>query len=168
MAIDCNQWLLLGAIGCLDLSFPCPQNVDGTVDCRFSFKYVVIFIFIYEWQSVRVCQTQTMRAESPKSSIAQGIALGKRIQTTNAPCKGNYLWHNRVALTGCMDCVYPLPRALPWASYVIHQILDDFFVLIYVTVTQHKPEESTHNSHQIFSRLVPLQPKFSTTCFWCY
>ena len=24
---------------------------------------------------------------------------------------------------------------LPWASYVIHQILDDFFVLIYVTVT---------------------------------
>ena len=57
---------------------------------------------------------------------------------------------------------------LPWASYVIHQILDDFFVLNYVTVTQHKPEESTHNSHQIFSRLVPLQPKFSTTCFWCY
>ena len=35
----------------------------------------------------------------------------------------------------------------PWASYVIHQILDDFFVLIYVTVTQHKSEESTHNSH---------------------
>lgn len=55
-----------------------------------------------------------------------------------------------------------------WASYVIHQILDDFFVLIYVTVTQHKSEESTHNSHQIFSRLVPLQPKFSTVCFWCY
>ena len=58
--------------------------------------------------------------------------------------------------------------SLALASYVIHQILDDFFVLIYVTVTQHKPEESTHNSHQIFSRLVPLQPKFSTTCFWCY
>ena len=44
-----------------------------------------------------------------------------------------------------------LPRVslrLPWASYVIHQILDDFFVLIYVTATQHKPEEPTHNSHQ--------------------
>ena len=57
---------------------------------------------------------------------------------------------------------------LPWASYVIHQILDDFFVLIYVTVTQCKPKESTHNSRQIFSRLEPLQPKFSTACFWCY
>ena len=22
-------------------------------------------------------------------------------------CKGNYLWHNRVALTGRMGCVYP-------------------------------------------------------------
>ena len=61
-----------------------------------------------------------------------------------------------------------VPLRLPWASYVIHQILDDFFVLIYVTVTQHKPKESTHNSHQIFSRLAPLQPKFSTACFWCY
>ena len=30
-------------------------------------------------------------------------------------CKGNYLWHNRVALTGRMGCGYPLPRALPWA-----------------------------------------------------
>ena len=34
--------------------------------------------------------------------------------------------------------LFRIPRVslrLPWASYVIHQILDVFFVLIYVTVT---------------------------------
>ena len=36
-----------------------------------------------------MARVKQKRAESPMSSTAQGIALGKRIQKTNAPCKGN-------------------------------------------------------------------------------
>ncbi len=68
-------------------------------------------------------------------------------------------------LTGRINNKTLLPRALPWASYVVYQILDDVFVLIYVIIKLHKPEDSTHNSHRIFSRLVPLQPKFSAAYF---
>ena len=58
-----------------------------------------------------------MRAESPMSSTAQGIALGKRIQTTNAPCKGNSKkrWNINAALTGRIVRKYLIPRAMPWA-----------------------------------------------------
>ena len=50
-------------------------------------KYVVIFIFIYELLSIGgLGKSKTKRAESPMLSIAQGNALGKRIQTINAPC----------------------------------------------------------------------------------
>ena len=57
------------------------------------------------------------RAESPISSIAQGIALGKRIQITNAPCKGNFKKQRnvRAALTGRVVRKCFIPRALPWA-----------------------------------------------------
>ena len=55
-----------------------------------NYKYVVIFIFIYELLSIgELGKSKTKRAESPITSIAQGNALGKRIQTINAPCKGN-------------------------------------------------------------------------------
>ena len=48
------------------------------------------FIFIYDLLSIGgLGKSITKWAESPKSSIAQGNALGKRIQTINAPCKGN-------------------------------------------------------------------------------
>ena len=39
-------------------------------------------------------------ARKPNISTAQGSALGIRCLWTNAPCKGIYMWHNRVALTG--------------------------------------------------------------------
>ncbi len=37
----------------------------------------------------------------------------------NAPCKGNYMWHNRVALTGRIIRKYLIPRALPWAMEIL-------------------------------------------------
>ena len=45
-------------------------------------------------------KTQTMRAESPMTSTAQGNALGEKGILNLTPCKGNSLWLNRVALTG--------------------------------------------------------------------
>ena len=129
------------------------------------------------------------RAESPMERVAQGkrsgtlgwVIVGKTIYALKGQKRGYCAF---VSHTQCfyvftllpfqgVDIIFlfhipRVPLRLPWASYVIHQILDDFFVLIYVTVTQCKPKESTHNSRQIFSRLEPLQPKFSTACFWCY
>ena len=129
------------------------------------------------------------RAESPMERLAQGkrsgtlgwVIVSKTIYALKGQKRGYcaFVSHTQsfyvftlLPFQGVdMVFLFHIPRVplrLPWASYVIHQILDDFFVLIYVTVTQHKPKESTHNSHQIFSRLEPLQPKFSTACFWCY
>ena len=129
------------------------------------------------------------RAESPMERVAQGkrsgtlgwVIVSKTIYALKGQKRGYCAF---VSHTQCfyvftllpfqgVDIIFlfhipRVPLRLPWASYVIHQILDDFFVLIYVTVTQCKPKESTHNSRQIFSRLEPLQPKFSTACFWCY
>ena len=56
-----------------------------------------LFLVSYGIWSGRCNTKRGWRAESPMSSIVQGIALGKRIQTTNAPCK------------------YLIPRAVPWA-----------------------------------------------------
>ena len=47
-----------------------------------------------------MARVKLKRAESPKSSIAQGNALGIYRPMSIAPCKGNFLWLNRVALTG--------------------------------------------------------------------
>ena len=45
------------------------------------------FIFIYDLLSIGgLGKSKTKWAESPMTSIAQGNALGKRIQTINAPC----------------------------------------------------------------------------------
>ena len=63
--------------------------------------------------------------------------------------------------------VYALiPRALPWASYVTHQILRVLFALIYVIIKLHRSEEPIRNSHHKFYCLVPLQPRFSVICSW--
>ena len=48
----------------------------------FIIRYVVIFIFIYELLSIGgLGKSKTKRAESPMTFIAQGNALGKRIQS---------------------------------------------------------------------------------------
>ena len=48
----------------------------------------------------RVCQKFKQHAPKGQISIAQGNALGIWHSINNAPCKGNCLWLNRVALTG--------------------------------------------------------------------
>ena len=58
------------------------------------------------------------------------------------------------------------PRALPWASYVTHQILCVLFALIYVIIKLHRSEEPIRNSHHKFYSLVPLQPRFLVICSW--
>ena len=45
-------------------------------------------------------KTQAKRAESPISSIAQGNALGEKVILNIAPCKGNSIEPQKVALTG--------------------------------------------------------------------
>ena len=70
----------------------CPtcRVISNMLALKSNHKYVVIFIFIYELLSIGgLGKSKTKRAESPMLSIAQGNALGKRIQTINAPCKGN-------------------------------------------------------------------------------
>ena len=52
-------------------------------------------------------KTQTMRAESPMTSTAQGNALGEKGILNLTPCKGNSLWLNRVALTGRLGYYHP-------------------------------------------------------------
>ena len=58
----------------------------------------------------RLCRLP--KQESPISSIALGIALGKQIHTTNAPCKGNCKKNNgtlELPLQGALsvNALYP-------------------------------------------------------------
>ena len=46
-----------------------------------------------------MCQKPKQHALKGQKFIAQGNALGIWYSINNAPCKGNYLWLNRVALT---------------------------------------------------------------------
>ena len=88
------------------------------------------FIFIYNVLSIEgLGKSKKKWAESPMTSIAQGNALDKRIQKINAPCKGNYLWLNRVALTARQTQQTFSPRALPWAMEVIG-LSAHFFLLL--------------------------------------
>ena len=62
-----------------------------------------------------MCQKPKQHALKGQKFIAQGNALGIWYSINNAPCKGNYLWLNRVALTGRQTQQTFSPRALPWA-----------------------------------------------------
>ena len=62
-----------------------------------------------------------MRAESPKSSIAQGNALGIRYLPTMRPVRATLIFHCFYSCpyrARCRLCIR-LPRALPWAMKVI-------------------------------------------------
>ena len=62
-----------------------------------------------------------MRAESPKSSIAQGNALGIRYLPTMRPVRATLIFHYflQLPLQGALIVCTRLPRALPWAMEVI-------------------------------------------------
>ena len=62
-----------------------------------------------------------MRAESPKSSIAQGNALGIRYLPTMRPVRATLIFHYflQLPLQGALPLCIRLPRALPWAMKVI-------------------------------------------------
>ena len=71
-----------------------------------------------------------MRAESPKSSIAQGNALGIRYLPTMRPARATLIFHYflQLPLQGALIVCIRLPRALPWAMEVIG--LSAHFVLL--------------------------------------
>ena len=73
--------------------------------------------FLYEDMAI----VKQKRAESPKSSIAQGIALGIRHLRTMRPVRASLTFHCflQLPLQGALVVCIRLPRAMPWAMEVI-------------------------------------------------
>ena len=82
-------------------------------------------------------------AQGKRSGTLGWVIVGKTIYALKGQKRGYCAF---VSHTQCfyvftllpfqgVDIIFLFHIPLPWASYVIHQILDDFFVLIYVTVT---------------------------------
>ena len=73
--------------------------------------------FLYEDMAI----VKQKRAESPKSSIAQGIALGIRHLRIMRPVRASLTFHCffTVALTGRVGCLYPFTQgdALGYGGY---------------------------------------------------
>ena len=68
----------------------------------------------------RVCQNSYKSGLKAQYLHSPGQRPGYKVFTDNAPCKGNSMWHNRVALTGRVVrfCIRS-PRALPWAVEIL-------------------------------------------------
>ncbi len=62
-----------------------------------------------EW---RVCKNSNKSGLKAQYLYSPGQRPGYKVFTDNAPCKGNSIWHNRVALTGRMGCVYPYTQGV--------------------------------------------------------
>ena len=104
------------------------------------------------------------RAVSPQPRATPWVSAYKRLRPVRAKVWAND-WLLLLPLQGVGNGDM-VPRALPWASYVTHQILRVLFALIYVIIKLHRSEEPIRNSHHKFYSLVPLQPRFLVICSW--